>query len=189
MQKTTPKRSSGKWTIVPIADLGRERKVMPQFDFSLVVSGLDLDEDGFEDALFEAGCDDALVSIVKGFVVLDFARQEKNLAHAVASAIMDVESTGAHVVRLEPDPFVTLSDIASRTNLSKQLVSLYVQGKRGPKDFPLPSLRVSSDSPLWEWLSVARWLRKNKKIESSRDVVHAALLRKFNNDLAMLRSQ
>lgn len=157
---------------------------MQHFEFSLIVSGLDPDDDAFEDRLFEAGCDDALVSMVKGFVVLDFTRQEKNFAHAVATAIKDVESTGAHVVRLEPDPFVTLSDIASRTRLSKQLVSLYVQGKRGPKDFPLPSLRVSSDSPLWEWLSVARWLRKNQKIDSGRDVVHAALLRKFNNDLA-----
>jgi hypothetical protein len=156
---------------------------MPHFEFSLIVSGLDPDDDAFEDKLFEAGCDDAVVSVVKGCVVLDFTRQEKNLAHAVDSAINDVESTGAKVVRLEPDPFVTISDIANRASLSKQLISLYVQGKRGPKDFPLPSLRVSSDSPLWDWLSVARWLRKNQKIDSGRDVVHAALLRKFNNDL------
>ncbi|NQV56373.1 MAG: hypothetical protein HQ503_10985 [Rhodospirillales bacterium] len=157
---------------------------MPQFEFSLIVSGVDPEEDAFEDRFYEAGCDDALVSIVKGLVVLDFTRQEKNFVHAVDSAIKDVESTGAKVVRLEPDPFVTLSDIANRTSLSKQLISLYVQGKRGPKDFPLPSLRVSSDSPLWEWLSVARWLRKNQKIDDSMDVVHAALLNKFNNDLA-----
>ena len=102
----------------------------------------------------------------------------------MASAIKDVESTGAKVVRLEPDPFVTISDIANRASLSKQLISLYVQGKRGHKDFPLPSLRISSGSPLWDWLSVARWLRKYQKIDSSRDVVHAALLKNFNNDLA-----
>jgi len=83
----------------PITDFGRERKHMPQFDFSLVVSSIDWDDDGFEYALFEAGCDDALVSFDKGFVVLDFTRQENNLAHAVATAIKDVESTGAKVVR------------------------------------------------------------------------------------------
>lgn len=157
---------------------------MPHFEFSLIVSGIDLDDDGFEDRLFEAGCDDALVSVVKGLVVLDFTRQEKNLAHAVDSAIKDVEGTGAKVVRLEPDPLVTISDIANRTSLSRQLVSLYVQGKRGPRDFPLPSLRVSSESPLWEWLPVVRWLRKNQKIDNRTEVVHAALLSKFNNDLA-----
>lgn len=153
---------------------------MQTFEFTLVVSGLDPGEEGFEDRLYEAGCDDALVSIVKGSLVLDFAREAKNLTHALVSAIQDVQRAGARVVRVEPDTYVNVSDIAERAGLTRQAVSLMVQGKRGPGNFPLPAMRVSSESPLWDWLEVGRWLRKYGRVGGSRVIVQAALTREIN---------
>lgn len=158
---------------------------MPKFEFTLVISGLDPDDETFEDRLFEAGCKDALVSVVKGSVLLDFTREAKNFAHAVGSAIDDVQKTGARVVRIEPDSYATLSDIAERSGLTRQAVSLIVQGKRGPGDFPPPAARVGSDSPLWDWLTVSRWLRRNHKLADRRIVVQAALTRELNVLLEM----
>jgi hypothetical protein len=153
---------------------------MPQFEFTLTLSGLDGTEPNFEDRLFEAGCDDALISMVKGAVVLDFTREAKNFVHAVASAVGDIGKSGAKVVRIEPDTYVTISDIAVRAGLSKQAISLFAQGKRGPGDFPPPALRINTESPLWDWLKVSRWLFHNRKLEDRKTVVYAALTREFN---------
>ena len=153
---------------------------MQTFEFTLVVSGIDPSEEGFEDRLYEAGCDDTLVAVVKGTLVLDFAREAKNFTHALVSAIQDVQRAGAQVVWVEPDTYVNVSDIAERSGLSRQAVSLMVQGKRGSGDFPLPAMRISSESPLWNWLEVERWLRKHGKLKRSATIVQAALTREVN---------
>lgn len=153
---------------------------MPQFEFSLVLSGIDPDEAAFEDRFYEAGCDDALVSVVKGCVVLDFTREAKNFAHAIGSAIEEVRKCGASVVRIEPDSYATLGDMAERAGMTRQAMSLIVQGKRGPGNFPTPVARVSSESPLWDWLLVSRWLCRNDRLPGRRAVVQAALTRELN---------
>ena len=153
---------------------------MAEFEFTLVVAGLDPNDEGIEDRLYEAGCDDALVSVIKATVVLDFTREAKNFAHALASAISDVRRAGARVVRVEPDNYVNVSDIAERAGLTRQAVSLLVQGKRGPGNFPAPAVRVSTDSPLWDWHAVARWLLRAKKLRDREAVVQAAVTREAN---------
>lgn len=153
---------------------------MPVFEFSLALSGVDPEDDTLEDRLYEAGCDDALVSVVKGRVVLDFTRDAKNFIHAVVSACKDVRAVGAEVVRIEPDSFATISDIAERTGLSRQAISLFVQGKRGPGDFPPPAMRVTTDSPMWNWTDVARWCWRHEKIDSPSMVVNASITEALN---------
>jgi hypothetical protein len=39
----------------------------------------------------------------------------------------------------------------------------YSKGQRS-KDFPAPVARVTSDSPLWEWSTVAKWLFQHGKL-------------------------
>lgn len=153
---------------------------MTEFDFTLVVAGLDSDDDRLEDRLYEAGCDDALISVIKDSVVLDFTRAAKNFVHALATAISDVRRAGGRVVRVEPDNCVNLSDIAERAGLTRQAVSLLVQGKRGPGNFPAPAVRISTDSPLWDWHGVARWLLRANKLRDREAVIQAALTREAN---------
>lgn len=154
---------------------------MKTHSFTLVVAGLDPDADDFEDRFFEAGCDDATISVFKGSILLDFEREAKSFLHAVASAIGNVGKAGATVVRIEPDHLVSLSDIAERTGLTRAAVSLFSQGKRG-RDFPPPVARITADTPLWDWEEVARWLyRHARRPEPDRGrIIEARVVKTIN---------
>jgi len=136
---------------------------MKTFEFSVIASGLDPRADDFEDRFFKAGCDDATIVFQKGLIVLDFARRAESLARALATALADVRKTGAKVERFEPDYLVSLSDIAARSGLSRAAISLYGKGERG-RGFPAPVARVTTESPLWDWVDVARWLCRHGKL-------------------------
>ncbi|WP_018701267.1 helix-turn-helix transcriptional regulator [Amorphus coralli] len=142
--------------------------------FIIVASGLDHASDALEDRLYEAGCDDATVSVVRGRILLDFDREAKNLVHAIASAVADVERAGARIERIEPDALVTASDIAERAGISRQAVSLFARGERG-QGFPAAVAKVSSEAPLWDWSEVAAWLHRRGQVTTGT-VVEANLL-------------
>lgn len=137
---------------------------MKTFEFSIVASGLDPAAEDFADRFFNAGCDDATLSFQKGRIILDFARAAGSLQSAIASAVEDVAKAGAKVDRIEPDPLVSLIDIAARSGLSRQAITNYAKGERA-KNFPAPMARVTADSSLWDWATVAKWMFKNQKIE------------------------
>jgi predicted DNA-binding transcriptional regulator AlpA len=144
---------------------------MDTFEFTLIVSGIDSETDGFEDAFFEAGCDDATISVQKGVIVLDFAREATTFSTALAAACEDAARAGAIVERVEPDHLVSLSDVAERSGLTRQAISLYANAERG-RGFPKPIARVTSNLPLWDWVEVAEWLHATGKL--GRDAVEAA---------------
>ena len=74
---------------------------MPAFTFTLIVEGPDPQAAETIDALFEAGCDDALVGRSDGVQYLDFDREANCLEEAVLSAVSDIESVeGLEVVRI-----------------------------------------------------------------------------------------
>lgn len=151
---------------------------MKTYAFTIIASGLDPEASDFADRFFEAGCDDATLSFQRGRIRLDFAREAKNFAHAVVSAVMNVASTGARIERIEPDPLVSMSEIAARSGLTRAAISQFVAGERR-QHFPAPVLRVTTESPLWAWLQVARWLHKNHKLPSAA-VVEASLVSAVN---------
>jgi len=155
---------------------------MAAYEFSIVASGLDPAAENFESQFYDAGCDDALVSFQKGHIIVDFTREAKSVGEAIASAIEAVESVGATVDRVEPDPLVSLSEIAFRTGMSRAAMTQYSKGQRG-RDFPPPVARVTSDSPLWDWPTVARWFYRNDRLPREA-VVEAAILKHANDALA-----
>lgn len=73
---------------------------MTLFSFSLTIEGADVMGDDAQDALFEAGCDDATFGISGGVQTAEFDREAGEFAEAVATAIKAIESTvaGARVV-------------------------------------------------------------------------------------------
>ena len=151
---------------------------MGTFDFLLVASGFNTESDGFEDKLFEAGCDDATIAMQKGAVVLEFSRVRETFVGAVESAIADVVSAGGTVERLEPDYLVSLSDIAKRAGLTRAAIHNYAKGERG-ENFPPPSARVTSDTALWDWVDVAKWLFERKQL-TAPVVAEAVVVRDVN---------
>ena len=146
---------------------------MTSYQFTIIASGLDPEADDFEDRLYEAGCDDATLSFQKGRIILEFTREARSFAHALVSAIRNIRAAGARVEHIEPDCLVTLSDIAERSKLSKTAVSLFSTGERGG-GFPAPIARLTTSSPLWDWVQVARWLFLTGRT-SRRTVVEARM--------------
>ena len=108
---------------------------MASFEFAIVASGLDPAAEDFFDRFYDAGCDDATVAFQKGHIIVDFAREAPSLAEAIASAVGGVKKAGAKVERIEPDPLVSLSDMAARAGLTRAAMTNYSKGTRG-KRFP-----------------------------------------------------
>jgi hypothetical protein len=158
--------------------------MMKRFNFTIIASGLDPEAEDFTDRFFEARCNDATVSFQKGVIVLEFEREARNFAHALVSAVIDVHRAGAKVEHIEPDYLVSLSDIAGRAKISRAAVSLFAKGERG-RDFPVPVARVTSESPLWDWVEVARWLYRKRTI-SRAAVVEAKIARETNRAVSAL---
>lgn len=154
---------------------------MQEHEFTVIATGLDPEADGFADAFYEAGCDDALLGFQRGVIVLDFDREAETLEEAIASAIDAVRSTGATVLRVEPDHLVNLTDIAERAKMSRQGVALYASGKRG-EGFPAPAACVTTDHPLYDWREVARWLVANGKLDAA-EVERAETIKRFNDEI------
>lgn len=151
---------------------------MTDFEFTIVATGLSLEDDDWQDRFIDAGCDDALAGVQRGLFVLRFDREAANLSEAIESAMHDVEAAGATITRIEPDPMVSASDIAERSGLSRQLVSLYANGSRG-SDFPAPAACVTTPKPLWKWHAVAKWLADNNKLDVEI-AEHAKVIDQFN---------
>lgn len=153
---------------------------MKTFEFSLIGSGADPSAEDFETRIYDSGCDDALVSFQKGHVIVDFARDARSLDEAIGSAVEAVRASGLTVERIEPDPLVSLSDIAARMQVTRSAVSNYAKGYRG-SGFPAPAFRVTSETPLWWWPAVATWLHDQEKI--GREVVVEATIIEYANEL------
>lgn len=132
---------------------------MPEYNFTLILEGPDLQSDEAQDALFEAGCDDATFGSVGGVQFAEFHREADSYPDALISAIEAIQSTiaGARVVHVEPDELVTASEIAERLNRSREGIRLLISGDRGPGDFPPPASHVRTRNRLWRWPEVLRW--------------------------------
>ena len=137
--------------------------------FTLILSGVSALTEELENALFEAGCDDALLGIQNGSVYLDFEREADSLRNAILTAIRQVETApvGIHVIRVEPDDVVTAAEIARRTSRSRESIRLLSSGERGPGEFPPPVSSLMNQSSLWRWSEVAEWLVKNGLVDQS----------------------
>ena len=91
----------------------------------------------------------------------------RSLKAAILSAIKNVRESGigSTVMRVDHADLVTQSEIARRIERSRQLVSQYISGDRGPSGFPAPACNIAEGAPLWYWSEVAHWLWENDLIQ------------------------
>ena len=75
---------------------------MQRYSFTIEVTGLDSGAPQFEDVFFRAGCDDALVAVIDGRILLEFDREAPTYEVAIDSASRDLERAGATVVGVSP---------------------------------------------------------------------------------------
>jgi hypothetical protein len=151
-----------------------------EYDFALILSGIrDLTTE-VEDALFNAGCDDATLSLQYGSVYMEFSRVAASLKDAILSAIRDVRNAciGADVLRVDSCDLVTPAEIARRIGRTRQLIHQYITANRGPGGFPSPVCNLTDGQPLWAWCAVSYWLAQNDMIrpEELRDATIVAAI-------------
>jgi len=159
-----------------------------EFDFALAISGVpDLTEE-VQNALFEAGCDDATFSVQYGCLYAEFSRSADTFQEAILSAIRDITKAniGATVICVDECNLVTQAEIARRIKRSRQLVSQYISGERGPGNFPPPECHLKDDAPLWAWCAVSYWLAQNNIIRREESW-NAEVVAAINNFLEAAR--
>ena len=161
-----------------------------EHDFSLVVGGVPALTPEVENALFEAGCDDATLSIRYGLLYVEFSRSADSLKDALLSAIRDVQKAGigAEVIRVDACNLVSAAEIARRIGRSRQLVHQYMTGRRGPGGFPPPECHLSEGAPLWAWCAVSHWLAQND-ILRPEDSWSAEVVAAINNAMEAARQR
>jgi hypothetical protein len=165
-----------------------EKNCQREFDFALVIDGVSELTAEVENALFEGGCSDATFSMQYGHLYAEFSRAHDSIAGAIISAICDVRKAvvGAVVICVDACDLVTQSEIARRIGRSRQLISQYISGQRGPGNFPPPECHISDDAPLWRWCAVSYWLAENNIIRREENW-NAEVIAAINNALERLR--
>jgi hypothetical protein len=137
------------------------------------------DPEDYLDALFEAGCDDALVGTGEaGVIALDFSREAEDASSALVSAVSNVLTAipGARLTEAGPD-LLNLSEIAEWISeqvqpVTRQAIRKYAKGALAKTTVRFPAPAVSSSSPVWHLADVLVWMRENHKV----DVLKAAPL-------------
>lgn len=126
----------------------------------------------------EVNASGSTLSSRHGYAVFAFpstAATERSLVDAVVSA----QNTGVEIKRIEPDPLVTLADIAGRTGLSRASLTYYAKGQRR-EGFPRPCARLTSNSPMWDWADVAAWLFERGRV--SKEAAKQAMILSAANE-------
>ncbi|GAA1684224.1 DNA-binding protein [Glycomyces endophyticus] len=127
------------------------------------------------DALYEAGWGDALVAFdpdTGGEGWGTFSREAPSALQAVVSAIREGRMAGVELLGVTED-YVTLTEIANRTDRTLSAVDHWATGRRGPGDFPAPRVprpRVS----LYSWAEVTMWLVQHGLAAMSPEGVEVA---------------
>lgn len=151
--------------------------------FIVLAVGPDPDSDDTYNAFYEAGCDDASISYSDGVFEFNFHREAVRFDDALMSAYRDVTKAGATVTRFEPDSLVSLADIAERSGLSMAFLA-DLRASEEAVDFPAPSVRITTDEPLWDWAAVSMWLQRHGMVD--RDVaIEARVIWEANTTLLL----
>jgi hypothetical protein len=88
---------------------------MPVYSFTLVVDGVDVDEDA-ADAVYGGGLNDATIRTFAGWQLAEIDREAASYGEALFSALRQLRAAvpDARIVRVG---FLTLQDIADRTGV------------------------------------------------------------------------
>lgn len=131
---------------------------MNTYTVSLIVENVEL-TDAVIDSLITA-IEDVVPSAVGGVLKITAAVTAPD-AETAAFHLVDQVATAlpeAVPTRLDQD-LVSITDIAERTDRTRESIRLLVDGKRGPGGFPAPVGTVGDSIRVWPWSVVVDWFR------------------------------
>ncbi|MEA5583599.1 DNA-binding protein [Nodularia harveyana UHCC-0300] len=147
---------------------------MQEYEFTLKfqLPNSTTDTGMFIDALYESGCDDAIIGTgIKGFIALDFIREAPSAYDAISSAINDVRKAipRAEIVEASPD-FVGVTDVANLLGCSRQNIQKLLS--KSISDRP-PAVYGGAQS-VWHLLEILTWLIEHKSYHIDESLVEIA---------------
>ena len=162
---------------------------MREYDFALVATYQDaVTADkacDIANELFSAGAEDCTVITKGNAIIIEFDREAESYEQALISAIKNVNAVnGLNVKSVDEGQFVSLSDAAELSHLTRSALSKFSKGTRGDGKFPSPCLKANSKAPLYEWKEVSSWLAGRDLIDTSI-AVNAAITAKMNMALIL----
>ncbi len=146
---------------------------MNEYDFDLIFKLDDRElSDNCLDSLFDAGCDDATISIgMKGYLGLNFCRNSNDIKTAISTAINDVLKVLPHaqLERAEPD-LLNLSELAFFFNFTKQNMRKYARGEITSVTNQFPKPAIAGKTSYWHVAEIAQWFNEQsvREINSSK---------------------
>lgn len=148
---------------------------MTEYNFRLLFDAPTELSDDHLNRLYEATGADATIGSDSDGWSAEFDRTAPDFITAVMSALGQVERAGFPVRLLasEDDALVNASEIARRTEKSREAIRLYVEGERHRElgDFPSPVATFATGERIWRWGDVAPWLSRaiGKQFSSGQD--------------------
>lgn len=166
---------------------------MKEYEFELHygLPAQSTDPEVYLDALFEMGCDDALIGAGRlGTLALDFTREAESANAALRSAMQNVADAipGARLIAAAPD-LVNLSEMtrlmekSEVASISRQAMRKYAYGEVKKVTQPFPLSSVFTESPLWHVDEVLGWLMCNGKVEREDRARHLQEISRSVRDL------
>jgi predicted DNA-binding transcriptional regulator AlpA len=135
---------------------------MESYEFTLrfALPSSETDSSDYEDRLFEAGCDDALLGIGHpGRISLDFIREARDAKTAILGAIADVRSAIPEAVLIEATPdLVGITDVAKLVGSSRQNIRQLMMACKTATPSPVHEGNPS----IWHLADILAWLRDDK---------------------------
>jgi len=144
---------------------------MNEYAFSLTFHLPDpkADPENLLDALYEAGCDDALVGTgLHGTIGLDFQRAASSARRAIDSAVRDVTKAvpDAELIEISPD-YIGVTEIAELLGCTRQNARKLVANTTFP-----PAMHLSGHASIWRAVDVVDWSIENGRELAESDIAH-----------------
>jgi predicted DNA-binding transcriptional regulator AlpA len=147
---------------------------MQEYEFTLKFKLPDpgTDADMYVDALYESGCDDAIIGVgLRGLIGLDFIRQALSAYEAIFSAIEDVRKAIPQAELMEASPdFVGITDIAKLIGCSRQNIQKLLS--KTNSSFPLAVYGGSQS--VWHLSEILTWLIESKNYNIDQSLLDIA---------------
>lgn len=153
---------------------------MAHFLFSVIVDGLDAQDDAQVDLLAELP-EVLVLSDADGAVEVHVEIEAPASEAAVRAAVLILESAapGVRVERIELD-LVAASDIAERVEVSRQAVTNWATGRRSGPPFPSPLGRIAGGTRVWAWSQVLPWLQASQHATDHETALDYAVIVELN---------
>jgi hypothetical protein len=150
-------------------------KAMNEFNFELAFKLYeDENPEAYLDALFEAGCDDALVGIGNtGYIDFKYTCEPDQLTQTLKDALCKIKKAIPHATLDKVEPFLLNStELAYHLGFSKQNMRKYTRNESSI-DRPFPTPAVPGKTSYWYLYEVASWFTENTTHKFERDHITA----------------